>query len=165
MKNQSYIDFAYYNIWANNRFIESLSKHEEDLLSQQIESSFPSILKTISHIWMAEMGWLSRLEGYGWETSKIINFSGNANEMFKAWQSTSLSFKEFVENTDLEQKLDFEHKGESFSIPFREIAQTVFNHGSYHRGQLVMMMRQLGITDIPKTDYIEWVREKARANR
>jgi uncharacterized damage-inducible protein DinB len=119
-------------------------------------------MKTISHIWMAETGWLSRLEGNGWETSKIINFSGNANEMFKAWQLTSLSFKEFVENTDLEQKLDFEHKGESFSIPFGEIAQTVFNHGSYHRGQLVMMMRQLGITDIPKTDYIEWVCEKDR---
>lgn len=162
MSHHRYIDYADYNIWANNRFIESLSKLNEGLLNQKIEASFPSIMKTISHIWMAEMGWLSRLEGNGWDTSKIKNFSGDAGDMFKAWQVTSQNFKDFVDNTDLEQKLDFEHQGESFSIPFREIAQTVFNHGSYHRGQLVMMMRQLGISDIPKTDYIEWVREKDR---
>jgi uncharacterized damage-inducible protein DinB len=162
MQNQQYIDYADYNIWGNNRFIESLSKLNEDLLNQKIEASFPSIMKTISHIWMAEMGWLSRLEGKGWETSEISNFSGDAYEMFKSWQATSQSFRDFVEKTDLEQKLEFEHKGQSFSIPFREIAQTVFNHGSYHRGQIVIMMRQLGITEIPKTDYIEWVREKAK---
>jgi hypothetical protein len=28
-----------------------------------------------------------------------------------------------------------------------------------------MMLRQLGITDIPQTDYIEWVREKARVKK
>jgi uncharacterized damage-inducible protein DinB len=162
MSHDRYTDYADYNIWANNRFIESLSKLNEDLLNQKIEASFPSIMKTISHIWMAEMGWLSRLNGKGFEISEIKNFSGDAGDMFKAWQATSQNFKEFVENTDLEKELDFEHKGEAFSIPFREIAQTVFNHGSFHRGQIVIMMRQLGITDIPKTDYIEWVRQNEK---
>lgn len=62
----------------------------------------------------------------------------------------------------MEKEIKFEHKGELFSIPSREIIQTVFNHGSFHRGQVVMMMRQLGISDISQTDYIEWVREKER---
>lgn len=165
MENQRYIDFGNYNIWANNKFIDALSNVNEDLLNQQIEASFPSIIKTITHLWMAEMGWLSRLKDKGWEVSEITNFSGNAKELFKSWQKTSAAFKSFVENEDLEQKLHFDHKGESYSIPFREIAQTVFTHGGYHRGQLVIMMRQLGITDIPKTDYIEWVRENARENK
>jgi uncharacterized damage-inducible protein DinB len=163
MQNQTHIDFAHYNIWANNKIIESLSELNEELLNQHIEASFPSIMKTVSHIWMAEMGWLSRLQGKGWEISEITNFSRTPYELFQSWQKTSAEFKSFVENTDLEQKLPFDHKGESYSIPFREIAQTVFTHGSYHRGQLVIMMRQLGISDIPKTDYIEWVRQKTRA--
>lgn len=165
MKNQSYIDFATYNIWANNKIIESLSQLDEQLLNQKIEASFPSIMKTVSHLWMAEIGWLSRLQGKGWEVSKITNFSGMPYELFESWQKTSAAFKSFVESTDLEQTLDFNHKGESYSIPFREIAQTVFTHGNYHRGQVIMMMRQLGLTDMPKTDYIEWVRQKAKANR
>ncbi|HET8859947.1 DinB family protein [Marivirga sp.] len=160
MENQRYIDYGDYNIWANNLIIDALSNVDEELLNQKIEASFPSIIKTVSHLWMAELGWLSRLEGKGWKVSEITNFSGTAHELFKSWQKTSNAFKSFVESADLEEKLHFEHKEESYSIPFREIAQTVFNHGSYHRGQIIMMMRQLGIADIPKTDYIEWVRQK-----
>jgi uncharacterized damage-inducible protein DinB len=34
----------------------------------------------------------------------------------------------------------------------------VLNHGTYHRGQLVNMLRQLGIEKIPQTDFIVWSR-------
>lgn len=158
----TYIDYANYNVWANNRLIHSLSKLDEKLLKREIISSFPNIQATISHIWMAETGWLSRLQGNGWGTSIVKNFEGTTAELMKEWQKTSEQFKDFVASADLEEEVKFEHKGEHFSVPFREIAHTVFNHGSYHRGQVVMMLRQLGIQDIPQTDYIEWVREKAR---
>ena len=83
--------------------------------------------------------------------------------MLQAWQTTSAAFKEFTTTCDLEKELVFESRGDQFSIPVREIIHTVMNHGSFHRGQIVMMMRQLGVTGkIQQTDYIEWVREKAR---
>lgn len=161
--NQRYIDYADYNIWANNRMINDLSKQEDKLLEKELVGSFPTINATISHIWFAETGWLSRLKGNGWEVSNVTNFSDTTKVLFKLWQNTSKDFKNFVEKADLEKQIQFEHKGEKFSIPTREIIQTVFNHGSFHRGQIVMMMRQLGITEVSQTDYIEWVREKARA--
>jgi len=70
------------------------------------------------------------------------------------------SFKKFVEKSDLEKEIQFQHKDEKFSIPTCEIVQTVFNHGSFHRGQVAIMMRQLGVSKISQTDYIDWVREK-----
>jgi len=161
--NSTYIDFANYNIWANNRLINSLLKLDEKLLRQEIVSSFPSIQATITHIWNAETGWLSRLKGDGWDSEKVKNFDGSVADLMKSWQETSRQFRDFVVNADLEKEVQFDHKGERFSIPNREIAHTVFTHGGYHRGQVVMMLRQLGITDIPQTDYIEWVRENARA--
>ncbi len=160
--NQRYLDYAIYNIWANNRLINDLVEQEEELLSQELVGSYPTIRATILHIWFAETGWLSRLKGNGWNTTKVTAFSGTHTELFKEWQHTSAEFKTFVEKADLEEQVSFEHKGEKFSIPTREIIQTVFNHGSYHRGQVVMMMRQLGISKISQTDYIEWVREKER---
>lgn len=161
--NKRYIDYASYNIWANNRLINNLLGKNDKLLRQELVGSFPTIRATVIHIWFAETGWLSRLSGNGWETSNVTNFIGTNEELFKSWGITSENFKTFVEKADLEKEIKFEHKGEKFSIPTREIIQTVFNHGSFHRGQVVMMMRQLGISDIPQTDYIEWVREKARA--
>lgn len=159
--SQRYIDYAAYNIWANNRLINDLLQQEERLLNEELIGSFPTIRATTLHIWFAETGWLSRLNGHGWKASKVTNFTGDAPELFKAWQQTSADFKNFVEQKNLEKEIPFEHKGQKYSIPSREIVQTVFNHGSYHRGQVVMMMRQLGVNKITQTDYIQWVREKA----
>lgn len=162
--NQRYIDYSNYNTWANNRLINDLRGQDDELLNKELVGSFPTIHATISHIWFAETGWLSRLNGNGWKTSTVTNFNGTSNELFQNWQTTSEKFQKFVEKADLEKEIQFEQKGENFSIPAREIVQTVFNHGSYHRGQVVMMMRQLGISKISQTDYIEWVREKERGN-
>jgi len=161
---QRYIDYANYNIWANNRLIGDLLEQNDGLINSELVGSYPTIRATILHIWYAEIGWLSRLNENGWEAEKVTGFSGSNTELFKEWQKTSLDFKNFVDNAELEKKIEFEHKGEGFSIPTREIVQTVFNHGSYHRGQVVMMMRQLGVSKISQTDYIEWVREKEREN-
>ena len=162
--NQRYLDYALYNIWANNRLINDLLEHDEQILTKELIGSFPTIRATLLHLWFAETGWLSRLNGNAWEAKKVTEFVGTNHELFKEWQNTSEEFKDFTSKVDLEKEIQFEHKGEKFSIPSREIIQTVLNHGSYHRGQVVMMMRQLGITKITQTDYIEWVREKERGN-
>ncbi len=162
--NQRYLDYSLYNIWANNRLIINLSEQDEQLLTKELVGSYPTIRQTLLHIWYAETGWLSRLNGNGWDAKKVTEFSGTNRELFRAWKITSNYFKDFTSNADLEKEIQFEHKGEKFSIPTREIIQTVCNHGSYHRGQVVLMMRQLGISKISPTDYIEWVREKARGN-
>ena len=162
--NQRYLDYANYNIWANKRLISDLLLQDDKLISQELVGSFPTIRATLLHIWNAEMGWLSRLNGKGWETSIVTDFSGDNEELFGLWQATSERFKEFVETVDLEKAIQFQHKEEAFSILTREIIQTVFNHGSFHRGQVVMMMRQLGDMKISQSDYIEWVREKERGN-
>lgn len=162
--NKRYIDYALYNIWANNRLISDLLQHEDAILTKELVGSFSTIRTTLQHIWYAEVGWLSRLNEKGWQVSKVTEFTGSNKELFKAWQATSEEFKNFTLTVDLDKDIVFKHKGQSFSIPSSEIIQTVFNHGSFHRGQVVMMMRQLGVTQITQTDYIEWVREKERGH-
>ena len=56
--NQRYIDYAAYNIWANNRLINNLSKQNDELLNRELTASFPTIRATILHLWLAETGWL-----------------------------------------------------------------------------------------------------------
>jgi len=47
-----------------------------------------------------------------------------------------------------------------YKQPVCQMILHVFNHGTYHRGQLVNMLRQLGIEKIPQTDFIVWSRKK-----
>ena len=60
---------------------------------------------------------------------------------------------------DLDAILNYKNmKGDLFSQPIREILLHLTNHGTYHRGQLVTMLRQIGVEKIPQTDYILYSR-------
>jgi uncharacterized damage-inducible protein DinB len=51
--NQRYIDYANYNIWANNRLINNLKEQGDELLSKELVGNFPTIRATITQIWCA----------------------------------------------------------------------------------------------------------------
>ncbi len=51
-------------------------------------------------------------------------------------------------------------KKELFKQPVFQVLMHLFNHQTYHRGQLVTIMRSLNIDKIPKTDFIEFSRRR-----
>jgi uncharacterized damage-inducible protein DinB len=51
-------------------------------------------------------------------------------------------------------------KKEQFKQPIYQVLLHMFNHSTYHRGQLVTMLRQLGVQKLPSTDFIVWSRRK-----
>lgn len=157
--NSRYTDYGGYNVWANKRLINLMMDQNKAIIYQKVEGSFPSIRSVVEHLWLVEVGWLSRLRGLGWEVSIVNEFEGTHEELFDAWQKTSKEFQDFIIQVNLEAEVELEKNERSYLIPAREIIQTVCNHGSYHRGQLVFMLRQLGVNEIPQTDYIEWVRQ------
>jgi len=46
--------------------------------------------------------------------------------------------------------------GQTWTYPLAETLLHVANHGTYHRGQIATMLRQLGKTAI-STDYLRWI--------
>jgi len=59
-------------------------------------------------------------------------------------------------NTPLQYE-DF--KGNDYAQLLYQQMQHKINHSSYHRGQLVMMLRQLGMA-VVSTDLINYIRQK-----
>ena len=74
----------------------------------------------------------------------------------------STDWKQWAEQcTEEELKREFDYKnikGQPFRSAIWQVVQHLFNHGTYHRGQLVTMMRELGATEIPQTDFIQYMR-------
>src|SRR5688500_1763003 len=60
---ETLLQYTNYNLWANTKLTESLKSIGISLLDQEIKSSFPSLRKTIYHIWAAEQVWYMRLHG------------------------------------------------------------------------------------------------------
>ncbi len=152
-------NYASYNRWANERFVEWLQGASEEQLNKEIESSFTSLTKTLLHLWNAEYGWLQTLKGEGWGTPPGRDFEGSPQEMFEGFLATSRDFEEYVlslSEADFKDGRPLGRDGTPTSV--EGIILHVFNHATYHRGQLITMGRQAGLTEPPRTDYIYYIR-------
>jgi len=66
-------------------------------------------------------------------------------------------------DADLERVIDYKDmRGNAHRSSVEEIVMHVVNHGTLHRGQVMAMMRQLGVAP-PPTDLIYFYREQANA--
>ena len=64
-------------------------------------------------------------------------------------------------SADLDRVVEYHNtKGHAFSNPMWQMLQHLVNHGTYHRGQITTMLRQLGATPLT-TDLIAFYREQA----
>ena len=92
------------------------------------------------------------------------NFNGTMQDVSNGLISQSIQWKDWTANaTDMALDHVFQYynlKKEMFKQPVWQMILHVFNHGTYHRGQLINMLRQLGVEKIPKTDFILWSRKK-----
>jgi uncharacterized damage-inducible protein DinB len=158
------LQMAKYNLWANKRIIELMLKLDDEQLDKEIESSFPSVRDSALHIWGAEFLWLQRLQLTEQPVYMPYIFKGSFEEACADWQLVSQAFIDFT-GRQYDDKA-FEHvvqyynsEKKSFKNPVFEILQHVFNHSTYHRGQLVTMLRQSGVHKIPATDFTVYLRK------
>lgn len=153
-----------YNIWANNLLMESIKSLPEELHQKEIPSSFNSLLKTVLHMWNAESVWWQRMKLQERITAPMENFKGNMIDAIEGLKHQNRQWDDWVVNA---QKHHLEHvfqyqnfKREQFKQPIYQMLLHLFNHDTYHRGQIVTMLRQLGLDKIPQTDFIVWSRKK-----
>jgi uncharacterized damage-inducible protein DinB len=78
------------------------------------------------------------------------------------WQSIDLSgYAASISGNDLERIVHFRRLDASaHTSVFWQIFQHVVNHGTYHRGQVTTMLRQLGAKAV-STDLFAFYRERA----
>lgn len=156
--------YAEYNVWANKIITERIAQLPGDIVYKETPSSFPAIYKTVVHLMDVESLWWQRLKLVEHPTWAGITFKGNFEELSKQLLLLSRQWNDWVSNSN---EINFTHvfayhnsKKEYFKQPVYEMLVHLFNHQTFHRGQLITMMRQNGIEKIPATDFIVFCRKK-----
>ncbi|NSL88503.1 DUF664 domain-containing protein [Chitinophaga sp. Mgbs1] len=152
------VHYASYNCWANQQIIAVLLKLDEAQTETEVGGSFPSLKKTVLHLWFAESIWHQRLLLTEKPVDPSAGFTGSFEAACRAWQQQSQALQEWVKHATpvrLEHTLAYNTSGSGVvKLPVHDALMHVFNHSTYHRGQLVNMIRMLGIsTKIPPLDY------------
>jgi len=148
--------YAAYNIWATKLLTNRISKLSDEAISREITSSFSSIYKTTQHMWLAEEIWWKRLKLIENIVLESEKFTGTFNEMVDISAKQSQLIKDWIDGateTQLVHVFAYVRNKEQHKMPVYQMLHHVFNHASYHRGQLVTMLNQLGADKIPATDF------------
>ncbi|MEO6218985.1 MAG: DinB family protein [Ginsengibacter sp.] len=156
--------YSAYNLWANKIITEKINPLPAAILHNEMKSSFGTIHKTVIHLMDVESIWWQRFklqEHVEWP-GKI--FEDDFENLSKELLALSKQWNDWVSETNELQLAHvfgyYNSKKEFFKQPVYEMLLHLFNHQTFHRGQLITMMRQNGIEKLPATDFIVFSRNK-----
>ena len=157
------VQYANFNVWATQRITDVIVQLPEEKIHTEITSSFPTMYKTVLHLLDAESIWWQRLKLQEHIDRPSKSFTGSFAELQKKLLQQSSLFSEWVNNASdpqLQHVFAYIRDKEQNKMQVFDMLIHLFNHNSYHRGQLVTMLRQMGVTKIPSTDFAAYLRSK-----
>jgi uncharacterized damage-inducible protein DinB len=149
-----------YSGWASQRLLDAATKLSPEDQTRNVGVSHSSILGTLSHIHFADRIWYSRVVD---PNEPVIRESDLAT-LEKEWPAIQRKWEAWAEglqDADLGRMVAYKTTD---GIPFETATEKVIlhlvNHDSLHRGQVMGMIRQLGIAP-PPTDLMMYYRLSA----
>ena len=155
-----------YNAWANHKSLGAVTALSTKQFVEPLVSSFSSVRETLTHICDAEWVWLERFLGNSPTAFPAKDRFADVAALRAYWSEQDARLQEFVNGLtadDLEREFSYT----TFSYgpaqnPLWQSLKHLANHGTYHRGQIATMVRQLGAKPLG-TDMMLFYRERATA--
>jgi uncharacterized damage-inducible protein DinB len=150
-----------YHYWARDRLLEAVEPLTPDQFTRDMGSSFRSVRDTVAHIYSAEWVWHSRWVGRSPTALLPPDMFPDSRSIRLAWVDNEGQVRAFLAELGEDVNRVFKYtllNGQPGESPFWQMAQHVVNHASYHRGQVVTMIRQLGVAPPKSMDLIGFYR-------
>jgi uncharacterized damage-inducible protein DinB len=144
-----FLKWYHYNAWANRRVIRCLEQ-------QQVTDE--KVLSVFGHLMAANFIWLNRIKDLPksnyelWGKYDLAALRSMVEEADHLWM-------DFIKGNDNFDRLMKYHNyvGDYFENNVQQIMIHLVNHGTYHRGQVALLLRQNGYEPV-NTDFITYDR-------
>ncbi|MBJ6362530.1 DinB family protein [Paenibacillus sp. GCM10012307] len=153
-----------YHVWANKKVCAHLQELSQEVYQKEITSVFPTIYDAMTHIYVIDCNWLAFLSSGG-----VTDMSAEYFQELKETTDQLVAATEGKRIEELGQMMDelserfrtfiTKHEGiealcpsGTFKARYIDFIQHLVNHGTYHRGNVTAMLRQIGHPGTP-TDF------------
>ena len=157
-----------YNAWANRRSLTAAEKLSVGQFTKAMGSSFSSVRDTLAHIYGAEWIWLERFQGRSPSPLPNVNIFADVRSLRETWsiqEERLLVFVAGLSQEDLDRQIEYQTlKFGLYSNPLWQSMMHVVNHGTYHRGQVTTLLRQLGEQPV-LLDLMHFYRERSTGTK
>lgn len=140
-----------YNTWANRRLLAAARVLPPDELVRDLGASFGSVHGTLVHILSGERRWLRF-----WQDGTLLaplspRDAPTLEDLDARWRTVAEDQAGFIGDLTAE-RLAALLPVDGHGYALGELVQHLLNHSTYHRGQVAVLLRQLGHRP-PATDY------------
>jgi uncharacterized damage-inducible protein DinB len=151
------VSLVAYNRWANTRLLEATAALSAEERERDVRASFGSLQGTLVHILWGEHGWLRF-----WQEGADVPPPGPDDypdfaSLRSAWSDHERVYEAYLHGL-VQADLDGPRPLDTTSYHLGELVQHALNHSTFHRGQVVLLLRQMGHVP-PPTDYAEYLAE------
>jgi uncharacterized damage-inducible protein DinB len=152
-----------FNAWANHRIIESCAVLTPEQFSRDLGSSFRSVRETLAHNYGATWAWLERWHGRTPTAMPPQADFPDLETVRRRYAEIDRNLVDYVASLtgeDVQRIIYYRNfAGETHARPLWQLLQHVANHGTYHRGQIATLLRQLG-AKAASTDLVIFYRDR-----
>ena len=142
-----------YNYWARDEQLAACRALSEEQMARPLGGSFGSLHDTLKHLLGAEWVWAERFHGRNPRSFPGADGLQSLEDIRARWQGVEAEMRKFLvalKPEALAVPLTYQNfKGETWTYPLWQALVHLANHGTYHRGQVTMALRQLGATPPP----------------
>ncbi len=141
---------AAYNRWSNQRLYTAAAVLSEEELNREAGTFFPTLMKTLNHILVADRIWLKRFTGEGEAPAALdtVLFPGLPALTLarEAEDSRIISWIESLTPRDLAGRFTYVTVADMRTVSQRlsPALAHFFNHQTHHRGQAHAILTRLG---------------------
>ncbi|MFW9928604.1 MAG: DinB family protein [Candidatus Thorarchaeota archaeon] len=156
------VKLAAFQKWANKRLRETLSTIEYSRFS--LITPYGTLLDLIVHNFGAVDLWFKRFNGFS--PKSMINGSlfPNWESLSSAWEKLDNDLVEYVKKLSIDDSQKIisytSLEGQKLKTSIENILLHIFNHSTYHRGQVAVLLRENSLTPVKDTDYITFVYDR-----
>jgi uncharacterized damage-inducible protein DinB len=140
-----------YDRFANDIILETMLK----------AGSPDKPVKLMAHLLAAQQVWLNRCKGSPlpmgplWPDRSAETLVDTIAQNSAGW----LAYLDSLQAGDMDKLIDYkDSRGNSHRNKLSDVLAHVINHGTHHRAQAGQQIKAAGVTQLPLTDYIFYVR-------
>ncbi len=170
MDTQSFKLLATYNQWQNQSLYQACESLTDAQLCEDRGAFFGSLLATLNHILVGDLFWLKRFSQHSSGCLSpedlhpfkqpnslnhlLYNQFAKLKEARLRLDSIIIDFCHRLTDQDLSSELHYKNSaGQDLHKNFAHLILHLFNHQTHHRGQVSVLLSQLGI-DYGATDLV-----------
>lgn len=154
-----------YNGWANDRLFRRLQELPGDAAHRPLTSVFASVHETLVHMYRVDTVWFYAMCGRGAEimpkVQQIIEETKDMDTagLYTLFRELFEEIRAFLGRQDADNPTPYQHpQYGTLHATYADIVQHIVNHGTYHRGNVTAMLRQMGHEGV-STDYVFYLYE------